>query len=550
MVINSLEFIVFVAATVLVYFLMPKKIKWVILLLASYIFYFSNSTKLIVFLLITTLSVYLVALRMGKIDKNAKEKIEEYKTKLNENTANIEDAAKLKENEKEFKKQIKHNAKKHKKAILLLGILINLGILIFLKYSYFLGNNFNSLLSMLHINTQLPLTKFILPLGISYYTLQAISYIVDVYREKISPDKNIGKVALFLSFFPQIVEGPIGRYDKLAGQLYEPHAITYKNLTYGAQLMLWGYFKKMVLADRVAMYANTVFNNYASYSGLAVALGIITYTIQIYAEFSGGIDIVRGVAEIFGINMDQNFTRPFFSKSVDEFWRRWNITLGTWLKDYVFYPVSLSKLGMKITNGSINKLKNSYIAKIIPVLLPLLCVWLCNGFWHGSGWKYIVYGLYYFAIMLVGKFLAPIGNGLIKVLKINTKASSWKWFQIIRTTIFVCFGMLIFRADNLGIALSMFKSIFTTKDLGTVFSGQAFLLGGTGVGDIIISIICLILIFATSLYKEKGNNIRDKLAEQNLAFRWLIFYLLIFSIIIFGIYGRGYDVQSFIYGQF
>src|SRR5574344_1043774 len=288
MVINSLEFIAFVAITVLLYFIMPKKAKWVILLIASYVFYFSNSTKLIAFLLVTTLSVYLVALKMGKIEKDYKAKVEELKSTGKE----------LTEEQKEYKKQLKQKSKSYKKRIVVLGILFNLGILIFLKYSSFLGGNLNSLFSALHFNLTIPLSKFILPLGISYYTLQSISYIVDVYRGKVEPDKNLGRVALFVSFFPQIVEGPIGRYDRLAHQLYDPHDITYKNLTYGAQLMLWGYFKKMVIADRVAMYANAVFNSYSEYSGPIIVLGIIAYTIQIYAEFSGGIDIVRGVAEI------------------------------------------------------------------------------------------------------------------------------------------------------------------------------------------------------------------------------------------------------------
>ena len=453
MVINSLEFLVFVAILILIYFITPKKIKWLVLLIASYIFYFLNSTKLIVFILITTLSIYYVALIIGKIDKNTKEKVK-----------NIE--------EKDVKKVIKAKANGKKKLVLLIGILLNLGILIFIKYSSFIGENINSLLKIMNINATIPLTKYILPLGISYYTLQAISYIIDVYRQKIEPDKNLGRVALFVSFFPQMVEGPIGRYDRLANSLYEPHKITYTNLTFGIQLMLWGYFKKMVIADRAAMYVNYVFSHNANYSGLIIVLAIVLYTLQIYTEFSGGIDIVRGVAQIFGINLDQNFERPFFSKSVDEFWRRWNITLGTWLKDYVFYPVSLSKLSMKITSACGKKLKTSYVSKIIPLILPLLCVWLGNGFWHGAGWKYVIYGLYYFAIMMIGKFLAPVGNWLIKIFKINTDKKGYQRWQIIRTTIFVCFGMLIFRADTLGIAGTMFKSIFNFANQGLILNGK------------------------------------------------------------------------------
>ena len=334
MAINSLEFLIFVAIVAILYQGLPKKIKWVVLLVASYLFYFFNSTYLTIALMITTISIYWIGLKMKKIQEIAKGDIKK-----------IED--------KEQKKKRKQQAKKEQKRVIAFGIIFNLTILVVLKYSGFIGENVNSLFQILHIGVEIPIFKFILPIGISYYTLQAISYIVDVYRGKIQADTNLGRIALFLCFFPQVIQGPIGRYDRLASQIYEPHTITYQTLTKGTQLMVWGYFKKMVIADRIAIYANEVFNNYTQYSGFIILFGIIAYTIQIYTEFSGGIDIIRGVAEIFGINLDQNFERPFFSKSIDEFWRRWNITLGTWLKDYVFYQVSLSKLSMTVKSSTI-----------------------------------------------------------------------------------------------------------------------------------------------------------------------------------------------------
>lgn len=531
MLINSLEFIIFVAVVVLIYWLVPKKVKWAILLVASYIFYFSNSTKLIAFILITTVSIYLAALLMGKIDKSSKNKLQ-----------NVES--------KEEKKHIKNKADVNKKWVLAITILINLGILIFIKYSNFIGENINSLLKIMNINASIPLAKYILPLGISYYTLQSISYVIDVYRKRIEPDKNLGRVALFVAFFPQMVEGPIGRYERLANSLYDSHNITYKNLTFGIQLMLWGYFKKMVIADRVAIYVNYVFENYTQYSGLIIILAIIGYTLQIYAEFSGGIDIVRGVAQIFGVELDQNFERPFFSKSIDEFWRRWNITLGTWLKDYVFYPVSLSGLSMKITSASGKKFKKSYLSKIIPLILPLLCVWLGNGFWHGAGWKYVVYGLYYYTIMMSGKLLSPIGNWLIKILNINVESKKYHRWQTIRTCIFVCFGMLIFRANTLNVASQMFNSIFNFGHLELILNGKGGIIGGMNPGDIVILIISTIILFIVSKHQENGESIRENLDKMSTVKRWGMLYILIFSIIIFGIYGKGYDIQSFIYGQF
>lgn len=357
--INSIEFILFVMAVLVLYAIFPKKYKYIILLISSYIFYISNSKKLTIFLILSTISVYFIALKIQNIDDKLKISLKEI-------------------TDKDKKKSLRKEAKSNKKKFLVIGVIINIGILWFLKYSYLFSNFINNLSLFKNYNISIPSLKFLLPLGISYYTLQAVSYIVDVYRGQVKADKNFGKVALFLSFFPQMVEGPIGRYDKLANQLYEPHKITEKNLKYGFELLLWGYFKKMVIADRIAMYANEVFNNYLQYNGFVILIGIVCYTIQIYSEFSGGIDIVRGVASLFGITLEENFKRPFYAKSIDEFWRRWNITLGTWLKDYIFYPVSLSKVTTKISSVSEKVFKRTYIAKLIPVAFSLLFVWLGN----------------------------------------------------------------------------------------------------------------------------------------------------------------------------
>ena len=530
--INSIEFILFVMAVLVLYWVFPKKYKHILLLVSSYIFYISNSKKLTIFLILSTISIYFIALKVQSISD---------KLKLN-----------LKEiNDKDKKKELKKSAKLSQKKFLIIGIAINIGILWFLKYSYLFSNLFNSISLFKNHNISFPSFKFLLPLGISYYTLQAISYIVDVYRGTVKADKNFAKVALFLSFFPQMVEGPIGRYDKLAYQLYEPHKITEKNLKYGLELMLWGYFKKMVIADRIAMYANEVFNNYTQYNGIVILIGIVCYTIQIYAEFSGGIDIVRGVATLFGITLEENFRRPFYAKSIDEFWRRWNITLGSWLRDYIFYPVSLSKVTTKISLFSEKVFKKTYIAKLIPVAFSLLFVWLGNGIWHGAGLKYVIYGIYYYVIMMLGKFLDPLFKKIINILKINTKAWSYSLFQMFRTFVIVCGGMLIFRADSLHTAKSMFRSIFNIKNnLEIIFNGKAFLLGGLTSKDIVVLVISISIFVLTSILREHKVSIRDKFEEQNLVFRWIVLYGLMFSIIIFGIYGKGYDVQNFIYGQF
>ena len=351
MAIISLQFLAFIAIVGLIYFAVPKKIKWLILLLASYIYYFLSSSKLTIFLIITTISIYFAALAMSNIDAKSK-------TKCNGQ-------------EKETKKKLKKTAAKNKKTILILTIIINFGILVFLKYGNFLSKNINDLFNLININYNIPLRKIILPLGISYYTLQAISYVVDVYRGKYKAEKNFGKVALFVSFFPQMLEGPIGKFDELAEQLYEPHKFDYKRIKFAIQLMLWGLFKKLVIADRAAIYVNEVFGNYSNYSGIVIVMAVILYTVQIYAEFSGCIDIVRGVGQIFGVTMAENFKRPFFSKTIQEFWRRWHITLGAWLREYVFYPISFSKACINLTTWS-KKIFKGYIGKLIPAAFALL----------------------------------------------------------------------------------------------------------------------------------------------------------------------------------
>lgn len=530
MTINSIYFILFIAIVCLLYFIVPKKIKWMVLLVASYTFYWICSSKLIVFLLITTLSIYFVTLKLDKIEEKTKQICKEIK-------------------EKEKKKKIKNKAKTKKKLILILAIIVNFGILAVLKYSNFIGGNLNSIFQNLHISIEIPLVKFILPLGISYYTLQAIGYVVDVYRGRYSADRNLGRVALFMSFFPQMVEGPIGRYNELANQLYEPHSFDYTNFKFGIQLLLWGYFKKMVIADRAALFVNEVFANYEKFAGFPIFVAIAFYTVQIYTEFSGCIDIVRGTSQMMGINLAQNFKRPFFSKSVQEFWRRWHITLGTWLKDYVFYPVSFSKITIKLTNVSRKIFKNSYITKIIPAAFALFFVWLSNGIWHGASWKYIVYGLYYYVIMLIGMILEPLGNKIIKILKVKKETYGYRLWQMVRTTGFVLIGMLIFRASSLKEAFSMFCNIFTLTNFEMIFNGKLYTIGFKP-ADFIVVIFTIILLLVIGIRQEKGHSIRKDISNQNLIFRWGVYYAILIAIVVLGIYGPGYKASDFIYGQF
>jgi len=512
----SLEFIIFVLAAMLFYYIIPKKFRFLVLLVFSYIFYYIASEKLMIFLLISTLSIYLGGLLLNKI-----------------NSIEVK-----KELEKEEKKKIKQKKKRQKKLVLLLIVAINLGILATLKYNHFFGNIINST-----FHTNIALKYFILPLGISYYTLQALGYIIDVYRGKYEACKNPLKVALFLSFFPQMVEGPIGRFDTLGNQLYEGHKFNYDKIISALVLIGWGYFKKLVIADRAALYVNTVFEG--QYTGAIVVLAMILYTIQIYTEFSGCMDIVRGVGELFGIELDKNFKQPFFAKDINDFWRRWHITLGTWLKDYIFYPISLSKANMKLSKWA-RSLKWKHLGQFFIVAFPLFFVWFANGLWHGPSLKYIVYGLYYYILMMLGVLFKPLLNKIVKLLKIKTEAFSYSLFQILRTSTIVVVGLTIFRAENLTKAWEIIQSIFKIVPHNKIVEMKL----GLEACDFNILIISLIAVFIISLLKEKGVPVREKLSSENLIFRWIIYFVIIFSIIIFGIYGPGYSASSFIYGGF
>ena len=479
----SVEFLLFVLVLVLIYYIFPKKHRYIVLLIGSLIFYYLFSGKYIIFILLSSVITYF----SGKL-------IEKYNDK--------------------------------RKLILTLSILLNLSFLLVLKYNNFFGDIFRV------VGINIPYKKFILPIGISYYTLETISYLTDIYRKRMKAETNYLKVLLFLVYFPQIVEGPIANYSRLSKTLFNTEKFNYDNFVSSFVLIGWGFIKKLVIADRAGIFVSKVFEN--NYGGILLIVGILLYTLQIYADFSGCIDIVSGVSELFGVKLDENFKRPFFSKSIQEFWRRWHITLGTWLKEYIFYPISLSKLNMKL-NLKLRKMKSKYISRFIITAFPLFFVWFFNGMWHGASFKYVVYGLYYYVLMMIGILLEPVFKKIISIFKINTEVWSYKFFQALRTILIVCFGMFLFRVDSF-------------KQMGLmIHSNASASLFNLGFALLMVGILVMLVV---GVMQEFNINIRKELQKQNLLFKWFIYYIIIFSIIIFGIYGKGYDAASFIYGGF
>ena len=452
------------------------------------------------------------------------------------------DAA-VKAAEKAQRKAIKQAYLIRTRWVLGLAALLHIGTLLVLKYSGFFMENVNALLGL-----QLAVPSYALPIGISFFTLQAFSYLFDVYRGTQEADRNIFRIALFMAFFPQIVEGPICRYSQTANQLWEVKRITYDNLALGLQRILYGMMKKMVVADRLNMFVSAVFTDYANLEGGIIAIGAVCYTIQLYMDFSGAMDAVTGTAQIFGITMPENFQRPFFSKTISEFWTRWHISLGTWFKDYIFYPVTMSKPMKNLTSAARKRIGN-YYGPLVAGSIALFCVWFSNGLWHGAAWSYIFFGMYHFALILTENLTTPGAKWMQQKLHMNASGKGYRLFQMLRTCVLVVVGELFFRAEGLGDGLAMFFRMVSDFRFTTV---SVELLKSMSIDpmDFLIVGVTLMIVFVVSLMNERGIIVRNALQKRHTAIRWAVLYALIFYIIIFGAYGKGYVPVDPMYANF
>ncbi|WP_339362871.1 MBOAT family O-acyltransferase [Vallitalea maricola] len=439
---------------------------------------------------------------------------------------------------KKERKQLRAIIKKKKRFVLAIYVIINIGILLTLKYFNFFASSSIGLLGWLGINVSAPVIKIALPLGISYYTLQSISYVVDVLRGKYQSEKNIFKIALFISFFPQMHEGPFGRYDALMPQMTSGEQIKINNLYNGIAQMFWGMFKIFMVANRAAIISDAVFKNYESYGGFTVIIGVIAYTIQLYAEFSGYIDLAAGVAKIFGIGLAKNFDMPFLALNVGDFWRRWHISLGGWFRDYIFYPISTSRALM-------NLVKNlpAFLANLLTITIPLFFVWFLTGLWHGASSKYIVYGLYYFVLMIIFNVISPLVNRVLSKKNITSENRFIKGLRLTKTLILVGIGMLMFRAENLLVFRQMLGSVFSRGSEFQLFSAIE-------PNDFIIFILSFIVILLSVIMKLKDIDIESRFEALSSYKKYWICFCVFCIIVIFGAYGLGYIPPDPIYGGF
>lgn len=529
---TSFSFLIFILTVTVLYYFVPKKFQWCLLLAASYAFYLFSGVKQLFFILATTVITYLSGRIMQKLRDN-------YKSAL---------AALPEDTSKEDKRKMKKAANEKIHKVQVATIIVDLGILAVVKYLNFAIANVNSLFTLFKYDASLPLLNIIVPLGISFYTFQSMGYIIDIGRGKYEAEKNFGKLALFVSFFPSIVQGPISRFDDVGKQLQQEHSFSFDNLVMGAELILWGFFKKLVIADRIAPVVSTVFApGFRQYSGTQLFFGMLAYAVQIYCDFSGGIDIARGAAQILGIIIPDNFQRPYFSTSVSDYWRRWHITLGAWMRDYVFYSIMLSKPVQKASKSA-RKHINAHAAKVVPSAITSFIVFTLIGIWHGASWQYLAFGLYNATIVSLGVALDPLFKKALEKLKINTEAFSWKLFQIVRTFLVLGVSKVLVKAPGLKSAIIIVKKMLTDIDLDFIFGadGRIFEMGIDS-KNMFILFIALIILVTVSILQENGMKIRETLAKQNTVYRWLILLVLLIIVLVFGTYGPGFTAADFIY---
>lgn len=527
---TSYEFIGFFVLLLVLYYIIPKKWQWGLLLAASYLFYFAAKPVYLIYISATTVLTYATARIIERNLVRQRMYLQEHKEKLG----------------REEKKEYKNGQKMIRRRWLILGLILVLGILGVSKYTNFLISNINNVLNIFGQTRHISFVNVILPLGISFYTFQAVGYMIDVYREDVPAEKNFFRYALFVSFFPQLIQGPISRFGDLSQTLWKEHPFNGENVRHGLLRMLWGYFKKMVVADRILAAVSLIIGDPDTYHGAYALIGMIFYTIELYADFTGGIDITIGIAQTLGIQVKENFIRPYFSKSLKEYWRRWHISMCTWFKDYVFYPVSVSKGMQKISKAAKAHL-GAKAGRRLPVYLSSFIVWLATGIWHGASWNFVVWGLLNWAVLMISEELEPLYQKFHDRFSIG-QSLGYRLFQMGRTFLLICVLNLFDCYEAVITTLRMLLSIFGTPNWRIFTDGSLLALGLT-VTDYVILFIGVLIMLTVSLLQRKGS-VRKRIDHWHYPLRVAVWFGLFLLILLWGTYGIGYDASQFIYNRF
>lgn len=487
MVFNSIDFLLFFPIVVGMYFVIPKRARYIWLLVSSYFFYMGWNAKYAILIALSTVVTYISSLFIDHYEKRS-------------NIAG-------------------------KKVFLWGSLIVNLGILMLFKYINFFLNNLSALSTYLGFGAVGYRLDLLLPVGISFYTFQALSYTLDVYYGKIQPERNILMYALYVSFFPQLVAGPIERSVNLLPQIKHLEKINvwnYERVRDGLLLMLWGFFQKLVIADRAALLVNQVVNNYTQYGFFEISIAVCLFAIQIYCDFGGYTNIAIGAARVMGLNLMNNFRQPYLATSIKDFWSRWHRSLTSWFTDYLYIPLGGSRKGI------LRKYAN------------ILIVFVISGFWHGASWNYIAWGSIHAFYQIIG----DIKNGFRRQERDKKRKFSVYIRKCVCTFLLVDFAWIFFAAHGFSHAVKMIRQMavcFQTTgiyELGLDKQNWFFLLFG------------LFVLMVVDLLHEKGISIYTAVQSQEIWFRWMLYLGLIWITIMFGIYGVAYDASGFIYFQF
>ena len=489
MLFNSLGFILFFPIVVFIYFCLPQKVKNYWLLVASYYFYMCWNAKYALLLLASTVVTFLLALMISRLDA------------------------------------------KWKNVLVAVGVIINLGILAVFKYAGFMIESLELLLSKLHIAVFHVNFDVLLPVGISFYIFQALGYLIDVSRGETAPEKNFFRYALYVSFFPQLVAGPIERSRNLLPQFYEKHGWNDNRVKEGLLLMLWGYFQKLVIADRVSTVVDTVYFDHWTYGGFYAIVATVLFAVQIYCDFAGYSNIAIGAANVMGFRLMENFNCPYFSRSVSEFWRRWHISLSSWFKDYLYIPLGGNRKGKLWKN------------------LNLMIVFLASGLWHGANWTYVVWGGVNGLYQVLGGVCKPVRDRMNRLLRNDETSLGHKIFQVIITFILIDFAWVFFRAGTIMRALGIVKTMLLARNPWVLWDGSLYTLG-LDQKNFTLAIFAILILAVADVAKYKGMCIRKTILQQEWWIRWICIIVSIMFVLIFGVWGSAYSAKSFIYFQF
>lgn len=494
MLFNSFEFLIFFPVVVGIYFIIPKKIKYIWLLLASYYFYMCWNAKYAILIAFSTACTYMAGIAISELREQ-----------------------------------------RWKKGVVVASFVINLGILAFFKYFDFLLENVNGILSAFHLQLLSNPFDVLLPVGISFYTFQALGYTMDVYRGKVPAEKNFLKYALFVSFFPQLVAGPIERTENLLGQLHameEKKLWDYEKIVSGFCLMVWGMFQKMVIADRCGIFVDAVHENLFAAGMVETVAAAILFSIQIYCDFAGYSAIAIGAARVMGFELMENFNTPYFSTSIADFWRRWHVSLSSWFRDYVYIPLGGNRC------SKIKKYRN------------LMITFLCSGLWHGASWTFVLWGGIHGLYQILGDLLKPVRRKLTKAFHVKTQVLSFRLGQILITYGLATFAWIFFRARCWD-QLVLYMNRMFTKWNPWVLSAKGLEYLNVNLKDVALVAVFLLVLLLADLVREIGKcDFGVFLQRQNLWFRWTVLLIMIASVLIFGEYGIQFDSAKFIYFDF